>query len=134
MSNENPEQTVLLAALKDIQQAIGQLQTPLESLALTQLIPLAYGNNNSNESVAVLKDKYKVHCSNVLNKTADIAVMDEEQAALAGSYAVDLDKEKNALSRQTKQNALDAYQRDKDAFEREHPLIVKLVHSINAIR
>lgn len=134
MSTENTEQAALLAALKDTQQAIGQLQKPLESLALTQLITLAYSNNNSNQSVSMLMDDYKARCSKVTNKAAEIADMDAKQVVLSESFAVDLDKEKNAQSRQTKQNALEAYQKDKENFEREHPLIVKLVHSIDAIQ
>lgn len=42
MSNEKMDQDVLIAALKDTQQALHQLQNPLDSLALTQLIAFSY--------------------------------------------------------------------------------------------
>jgi hypothetical protein len=125
MSDENLSQDVLIEALKDTQQALHQLQNPLESLALTQLIAFSY----KGEAVPGHINTWRGINKNIADTTATL-----EAVNLSAQQTSDYDALRQI---QIKRAALDAdmkrYLHVKTNFETAHPLIIKLIKRIDAI-
>lgn len=129
MSNEIFDENALIAALKETQQVVSQLQKPLESLALTQLIGLTY----KAETIAGHMDTWRTLLGNEMEQSVELSNLVLIEEAKAAKYSVNLDKEENLRKIQSLEGLLEGIKNEKNKFEREHPLIVKLVKQIDAI-
>lgn len=128
MSNEIFDENALIAALKETQQAVSQLQKPLESLALTQLVGLIY----SKEEIAGHMDTWRKLLKEEGEKSAELNALKQSEVEKAAKYSVNLDKEENLRKIQSLEGLLEGIKNEKIKFESEHPLIFKLVRSIEA--
>lgn len=128
MSNEIVDETTLIAALKETQQAVSQLQKPLESLALTQLVGLIYSKNE----IAGHMDTWRKLLKEEGEKSAELNVLVLSEEEKKANYSFNPDKEANLGERQSLEGLLEGIKNEKIKFESEHPLILKLVRSIEA--
>lgn len=128
MSNEIVDQTTLIAALKETQQAVSQLQKPLESLALTQLVGLIY----SKKEIAGHMDTWRELLKEEGEKSAEINDLELSEKEKNANYHFNPDKEANLQKIQSLEGLLEGIKNEKIKFESEYPLIFKLVRSIEA--
>lgn len=129
MSNEIVDETTLIAALKETQQAVSQLQKPLESLALTQLVGLTY----NTEAIAVHMDTWRKLLKEEGEKSAELNALEQSEAEKEANYAVNLNKIANISKCESLKDSLVTIKNKKIKFEGEQPLIVKLAKHIDGI-
>ncbi|PKE27569.1 hypothetical protein CWS43_25940 [Rahnella sp. AA] len=129
MSNEIVDETALIAALKETQQAVSQLQKPLESLALTQLVGLTY----NKKEIAGHMDTWKKLLKEEGEKSAELNALEQSEAEKAANYTVILDKGANSSKCESLKDSLVSIRNEKIIFEGKYPLIAKLAKRIDAI-
>jgi len=127
MSNEIVDQTTLIAALKETQQAVSQLQNPLETLALTQLIELTY---ISKKDVIDNLNKWKAILPKINSLSATLESIKDK--GLIEDQGIDSLKKLQEELKQTKDGLKQALE-EKEIIETTHPLIVKLAKHIDGI-